>query len=118
VGAGMGLKDLPLTYSEWLPARNTHLMKNLQKSAYSADLFKQYRKHLGVIRFKVLIEVQKLIVPYRVKELLHFSNFSFLTALLLMYKISRLIKIDWLLKNMLLPSDNKSQINELDIHPD
>ena len=117
VGVRMGLKDLPLTFREWVPVRNTHLIADLQMSDYTADLFKQYKKHLGAMRFKVLIEGQKLLVPGRVKELLHFSEFSLLTPVLPVYKISRLMKMDWLLKNILLPGDYKDQINELDIHP-
>ena len=34
------------------------------------------------------------------------------------YKVSRLMKMDWLLKNILLPSDYKDQINELDVPQD
>ena len=117
VGARMGLKELPQTYNEWLPLRETHLMNDLQKSNYTADLFKQYKKHLGAMRFKVLIEGQKLVVPDRVKELLQFSDFSLLTPVVPIYKVSRLMKMDWLLKNMLLPADYKAQINELDVHP-
>ncbi|HUR10708.1 MAG TPA: oxygenase MpaB family protein [Flavitalea sp.] len=117
VGARMGLKALPLTYTEWLPVREEHLQQDLQKSDYTADLFKQYKKHLGAMRFKVLIEGQKLVVPDRVKELLHFSDFSLLSPVVPLYKVSRLMKIDWLLKNILLPSDYKDQINELDVHP-
>ncbi len=115
VGARMGLKELPLNYIEWLPVRKSHLMEDLQKSEYTADLFKQYKKHLGAMRFKVLIEGQKLVVPDRVKELLQFSYFSLLTPVVPLYKISRLMKIDWLLKNIILPSDYKDQINELDV---
>jgi hypothetical protein len=117
VGARMGLKELPLTYTEWLPVREAHLMADLQKSIYTADLFKQYKKHLGAMRFKVLIEGQKLVVPGRVKELLQFSDFSLLTPVVPVYKVSRLMKMDWLLKKILLPSDYKDQIDELDVHP-
>src|ERR671913_2237841 len=118
VGARMGLKELPLTYLEWLPVRDAHLLDDLQMSQYTSDLFKQYKKHLGAMRFKVLIEGQKLVVPDRVKELLNFSDFSLLTPVLPVYKISRLMKMDWLLKNILLPSDIIDQINELDVNPD
>lgn len=117
VGTGMGLKELPSNYIEWLPVRDQHLLENLQKSEYTADLFKQYKKHLGAMRFKVMIEGQKLVVPQRVKELLDFSDFSFLTPAVPVYKISRLMKMDWLLKKVLLPSDYKEQIDELDINP-
>jgi hypothetical protein len=118
LGDRMGVKALPLTYTEWLPVRKAHLMEDLQKSEYTDDLFKQYRKHLGAMRFKVLIEGQKLVVPDRVKELMRFSDFSLLTPVVPLYKISRLMKMDWLLKNILLPSDYKDQINELDVHRD
>jgi len=118
VGARMGLKELPKTYIEWLPVRETHLLNDLQRSNYTADLFKQYKKHLGSMRFKVLIEGQKLVVPGRVKELLQFSDFSLLTPVVPIYKVSRLMKMDWLLKNILLPSDYKDQINELDVQQD
>src|SRR6187200_2931939 len=47
VGIRMGLKELPLTYIEWLPVRKAHLIEDLQKSEYTTDLFKQYKKHLG-----------------------------------------------------------------------
>jgi hypothetical protein len=118
VGARMGLKELPLTYNAWLSVRKAHLMEDLQKSEYTIDLFKQYKKHLGAMRFKVLIEAQKLIVPDRVKELLDFSDFSLLTPVVPLYKISKLMKVDWLLRNILLPADYKDQINELDIEQD
>lgn len=116
VGDRMGLKDLPKTYTEWLPVREAHLIADLQKSEYTADLFNQYKKHLGAIRFKVLVEGQKLVCPNRVKVLLQFTDFSLLTPVVPMYKVSRLMKMDWLLKNILLPSDYKKQIEELDIY--
>ncbi|MGC4103447.1 oxygenase MpaB family protein [Ferruginibacter sp.] len=115
LGTRMGLQELPLTYHEWLPVREAHLMADLQKSDYTADLFKQYKKHLGAMRFKVLIEGQKLVVPARVKELLQFSDVSLLTPVVPVYKVSRLMKMDWMLKNILLPADYKEQINELDV---
>lgn len=69
------------------------------------------------MRFRVLIEAQKLVVPDRVKELLQFRDFSLLTPVVPVYKISRLMKMDWLLKNVLYPPDYKDQISELDVHP-
>ncbi len=116
LGERMKLKGLPLTYTEWQPMRKEHLMADLQKSEYSSDLFKQYKKHLGSTRYKILIEGQKLVVPDRVKELLHFTDFSVLKLLIPVYKLSRLIHIDRLFKTFLLPQAYKDQINELDIH--
>ena len=116
VGKRMGLKALPPHYLEWLPVRESHLMQDLQVSEYTTDLFKQYKKHLGIMRFKVLVEGQKLVIPEKVRELLHFSRFSLLTPAVPLYKLSRIIKLDWLFKTLLLPSEYKEEINALDIH--
>lgn len=115
VGMRMGLKDLPPTYIDWLPVREAHLMGNLQESKYTKDLFKQYKKHLGTFRFRVLIEGQKLVCPNRVKTLLQFGKLSLLTPVVPMYKVSRLMKMDGVVKSILLPSDYKEQIKELDL---
>lgn len=117
VGDRMGLTALPRTYADWLPARDAHMLNDLKMSNYTEDLFRQYKKHLGAMRFRVLIEGQKLVVPQRVKELLRFSDFSLLSPAVPLYKVSRLMKMDWLLKNILLPSDYKDQIAELDVEP-
>lgn len=114
VGIRMGLKELPSTYLEWLPERESHLIENLKASKYTFDLFKQYKKHLGLLRYKVLIEVQKLVVPKSVKRLLYLSDFSLLSVVIPIYKISRHLKIDAYLKNMLLPSNYKMEIKMLD----
>ncbi len=118
LGIGMGLKSLPATYTEWLPVRNAHLIEDLEKSKYTDDLFLQYKKHLGAMRFKVLIEGQKLVIPDRVRNLLNFSEHSLLTPVLPIYKFSRLMKMDWLFKSFLFPTAYKAQIKELDVKTD
>lgn len=115
VGERMGLKDLPRTYVEWLPLRAAHLAADLEQSPYTTDLFQQYKKHLGAMRFRVLLEGQKLVVPDRVKTLLHFNHFSLLAPVVPLYKISRVLKLDWVLKTILLPADYKAQIEALDV---
>lgn len=116
VGTRMGLKELPDNYIDWLPVRDSHLQENLHKSEFTVDLFKQYKKHLGAVRYFVLIEGQKLVVPEIVKNLLNFSRFSTLTPIVPIYKFSRVIKMDKVLKNILLPSNYKAQIEELDVY--
>jgi hypothetical protein len=116
VGVRMGVKDLPPDYASWLPVREQHLQENLQKSNYTLDLFRQYKKHLGAMRFKVLIEGQKLVVPQKVREHMGFGNFSLLKPIVPFYKLSRMLKADWLLKNLLLPADYKEEIRALDIY--
>lgn len=114
VGSRMGLKCLPNTYEEWLTMRQRHLVQNLQHSDYTDDLFSQYRKHLGAVRYRVLLETQILVVPQSVQALLGFRKISLLFPLLALYKLSKKLKIDWLLKVIILPSKYKKEIKALD----
>ena len=117
VGTRMHINGLPPNFNEWLLMRENHLEQNLLKSHYSIDLYKQYKKHLGPIRFKILKEAQKLVVPHQVHELLKFQKLLFLKPLLVVYKWSRKLKMDWLLKSIILPSEYKAQIKKLDHVP-
>lgn len=116
VGDRMGLTELPRTYNEWLPVRETHLQNDLQNSKYTADLFRQYRKHLGSARYFILVEGQQMVVPPRVSLLLNFRKFSLLRPMVPLYKLSRKIQLDTLIKALLLPRAYKKQISELDVH--
>ena len=115
VGSRMGLKGLPATFPEWVKMREDHLNNNMDKSKYTIDLFKQYRKHLGPFRYVLLIEGQKLVVPPQVRRMLGLNKFSFLSPVIPLYKFSRLFKMDWLIKSAVLPSAYKKQIRELDL---
>ena len=115
LGTQMKLINLPLTYSEWLPVREEHLRDDLAFSPYTADLYKQYKKHLGPVRYLILKQAQILIVPERVNKLLSLGKIPFLLPVLQVYKWSRMIKMEGLLRNIILPSAYKEQIRELDI---
>ena len=117
IGVRMGLKGLPSNYTEWTIMRHEHLRLDLIKSDYTIDLYKQYKKHLGWVRYKLLIGSQQLVVPLHAKQLLNMGRFSWLTPVIVLYKWSRKIKMDWFLKSLVLPSAYKKQIKELDVEP-
>lgn len=117
VGTRMGIKGLPTNFDEWLLMRKDHLEENLLKTSYSIDLYKQYKKHLGIIRFTLLKEVQMLVAPAQVRTLLKFKKISFLAPILTVYKWSRRLNMDWLLKSIILPKEYKAQIQNLDQAP-
>jgi hypothetical protein len=114
-GMRMKLKGLAKTFDEWIKQREIDMQNDLEKSEYTTDLFKQYKKHLGSIRYFIVIEGQKLIIPERVGKLLGFSKISLLTFILPFYKFSRLIHLDGAIKKILLPKKYESEIYELDI---
>ena len=115
LGDRMGLPELPTTYQEWLPVREAHLQDDLQVSSYTTDLFTQYKKHLGSFRYKILIEGQKLVIPLRVKELLSFRHRNWLKPTMPLYKLTRQVGLDRLIKYFLLPNVYHDQIKALDI---
>jgi hypothetical protein len=117
VGQRMNLSKLPSTYNEWLQKRWKHLEYNLDHTPYTVDLFKQYRKHLGPARYFLLKEAQKLVAPRQVKILLKYSGISVLKPVIPVYKLSRMVKLDWFFKSIILPSGYKEQIRNLDVNP-
>lgn len=117
VGQQMNLKGLPEDLESFYRMRYSHLQKDLQNGDNTKDLFRQYRKHLGLMRYRLLLEAQILVVPEKARQLLHLRTFSVLKPLLLIYKIFRSMKADWLLKEIILPSSYKKEIRQLDSFP-
>ncbi|MEO6330802.1 MAG: oxygenase MpaB family protein [Ginsengibacter sp.] len=117
LGNRMKLKDLPENYSGWLMVREQHLQTDLEKSRYTIDLYEQYKKHLGIFRYAILLESQMLVAPPAVNKLLQPGKKSWLTPLLIIYKLLRKIKLDGLLKSIILPAEYKKSITALDEAP-
>jgi hypothetical protein len=115
VGERMQIKGLPRRYAQWLPMRRAYLQENLEKSPLTIDLYKQYRKHLGPFRYRLLLEAQAMVVPGPVRQLLGFRRLSLLGPLLLVYKGFRRLRLDGLLKRVLLPPAYQKEIRALDV---
>jgi hypothetical protein len=113
VGTRMGLTGLPHTYPEWEIMRGQHLQNDMVYSHFTADLFKQYKKHLGFARYLILKQVQVLVIPDRVNEMLQLGKTRFLVPALYLYKWSRFIKLDTFLITAVLPTAYKPQTKKL-----
>src|SRR5262249_16326047 len=113
MGMRMHIESLPDSYVEWLLARERHLDEDLEKGACTEDLFRQYRKHLGPIRYFLLREVQKMVCPPKVIKMLGFGPLL-IYSILVFYKWSRLIRLDGLMKSLLLPMKYKKEIRAID----
>jgi len=114
VGVRMGIKDLPSDYNAWLFMRDGHLQQNLAAGHFTKDLFKQYKKHLGNIRYRLMIMVQSLITPSRVVQLLEFGHGKSLIPVLYFYKFSAGFGVQKFLRNALLPKAYIVQIKSMD----
>lgn len=114
VGARMKLEGLPRNLNDWNKMREQHLVNDLIRSEFTVDLYQQYKKHLGGVRYTILLQVQYQLAPVRVSRLLLLHNRHWLSPLLKLYKASRLIKADSFLKSCLLPKKYKNQISGID----
>jgi len=115
VGNGMGLENLPENYFFFQKARKEHLNQNLEYSGLTRDLYNQYKKHLGVFRYKILMEAQLLICPKQVSDMLDLKGTSLLKPLVPLYKISRTLKMDSLFKPLIIPKNYMERVRQLNI---
>jgi hypothetical protein len=113
VGARMGLTDLPQNYKDWTIAYEQHLQNDTVFSDFTIDLYKQYRKHLGYIRFQILRQVQILIVPPKINQLLSLGRIRFIIPVLWVYRLSRKFKLGVLIIKMVLPKVYGAQVENL-----
>ncbi|WP_342645680.1 oxygenase MpaB family protein [Mucilaginibacter sp. CSA2-8R] len=114
VGERMGITGLPQNYVHWTYMRESHLQQDMVKSKYTADLYKKYLQHLGWVRYLLLRQVQVILVPNAVREMLELNTLPLLKPVLWLYKVTRFMKVDWLLKEAILPAGYKLQIRSLD----
>jgi hypothetical protein len=115
VGLRMHLAALPENYEQWLLARQKHLDKNLMHSHFTTHLYQQYQKHLGWLRYRLLLQTQALVVPEQVQGLLDLSGGGLLRPLLKVYQLSRSLQLDNTLKSLILPNKYLDEIKNLDI---
>ncbi|PHN05149.1 oxygenase MpaB family protein [Flavilitoribacter nigricans] len=115
VGSRMGIGGLPQNLTDWEKMRQEQLHRDLQAGDYSKDLFAQYRKHLGEMRYRLLLESQILVVPPEVRNLLGLRKYSLLNPLISLYKLSRRVQLDWVLKELILPGRYKKEIKALNV---
>ncbi|MBD2700372.1 DUF2236 domain-containing protein [Spirosoma sp. BT702] len=114
VGAGMHVPDLPTTYAEWRIDRETHLNRDLVHSEFTDKLFRRYREELGNWRYDLLRQVQAILVPKQVSQLLDLPKKPLLTYSLSLYSLLNALGLRSFVQRVLLPTEYLQQIRSLD----
>lgn len=117
LGSRMDIPDLPQNFSDWEKMREKGLYQDLEYSESTAHLFRQYRKHLGRLRYFLLRELQGFVVPNRVQKLLKLRKSLIIKLLVPVYKLCRLVRLDWMFKTLIFPAKYLREIKEMDILP-
>jgi hypothetical protein len=80
IGRELHIPQLPATYQEWRKDRERHLDRDLAYSSLTKRLFEQYARQLGPWRYRILLEIQALIVPAQARALLRLHPKPFLVG--------------------------------------
>ena len=118
VGQRMGIPGLPGSYAAWRVARAQHLAADTAASLYTADLYRQYRKHLGPLRYGLLRAVQALVVPESVRAQLNLAGGAAVRPAVAAYRATRHLAASQWAKSALLPAEYRARIQALDTAPE
>lgn len=114
MGERMGIPGLPADYLAWETARLKVMEEDMVNSAYTIDLYRQYRKHLGWFRYKLLLEAQKALVPGEVNVMLRLGGNWQARLLFRTYRSLSHLRLQNILRNAILPGTYRKQVAELD----
>jgi uncharacterized protein (DUF2236 family) len=115
VGVRMRLKGLPESYEEWELMREDHLERNLGCGELTKDLYLRYRKSLGNFRYRVLLGGQALLAPARVRRLLSLPGGWWMRVVVFFYKVARVVRLEGMVKAVVLPRAYRAQVAALDV---
>jgi uncharacterized protein (DUF2236 family) len=114
VGEGLNVKELPECYETWQADRRAHISRDLAFSKHTALLYKQYRRHLGEWRYRLLLQVQGMLVPERVRRLLGLGRGSVLSALVGGYGYLEALGLRTPVRRMLIQPRYRREVEKFD----
>ena len=114
IGDELHIPQLPATYAEWQQDRRRHIIRDLTYSPHTKLLFQQYRRHLGIWRYQLLLEVQSLLVPAEVRRLLKLSPNFLLPGVIRAYGIVNQYNLQSVVHSLLIPPRYWAEVREFD----
>ena len=114
VGEGLNIKELPEGYEQWRADRRVHLGRDLAFSKHTALLYRQYRRHLGEWRYQILLQVQGLLVPERVRRLLRLRRGAVFSALVGGYGYLEALGLRPLIRRLLIQPRYWGEVEKFD----
>jgi uncharacterized protein (DUF2236 family) len=118
IGEGLYIPQLPKTYAEWRLDRRRHLLRDLHRSKHTSMLFQAYRRHLGMWRYHLLLEVQALLVPDEVRRLLHLNPNKLISGMVQTYGVVNRYNLQSLVHSLLIPPRYWSDVRRFDRRSD
>lgn len=113
LGQRMGLQQLPENYKNWEQARKAQLQHNLERTLFSTDLFLQYKKQLGPLRYRTMIALQWLLAPPKVRQLLCLGENHCTRYLVDLYSMVRIPLLQRHVLPLLVPGTYSAAVRKL-----
>jgi hypothetical protein len=114
IGEGLSISQLPEAYGEWRHDRRLHLVRDLTYSRHTAQLFRQYRVHLGAWRYYLLLQIQALLVPDEVRRLLRLNSNNLISGLAHTYGILTSFNLRSVVHSLLIPPRYWAEVRQFD----
>jgi uncharacterized protein (DUF2236 family) len=114
VGLGLGIPQLPPAYGEWRADRDLHMRRDLADSEYTAALYARYRAQLGPWRYRILRQLQSLLVPPVVADLLRLPRATWAHPAVTAYRAARALRLAPLARGALVPREYLGRVRELE----
>jgi uncharacterized protein (DUF2236 family) len=114
IGEALHVTQLPKTYAGWRLDRRDHLVRDLTYSKHTAMLYQSYRRHLGIWRYHLLLEIQALLVPPEVRRLLHLNSNPLISGLAQAYGLVGSGPLQSLAHTLLIPPRYWSDVRQFD----
>ena len=103
IGDGLHIPELPSNYAEWQVDRERHIDRDLVHSRHTSMLYDEYRRHLGFLRYCLLLQVQALLVPAKVRRLLRLNPNPMFAYLVGTYGIVETFNLQSVVHTLLIP---------------
>jgi uncharacterized protein (DUF2236 family) len=114
VGTGLGIPGLPTSYTEWKADRERHLRRDLVVGEATTVLYRQYRKHLGAWRYRLMRALQAILVPELVRSMLKLDTAEWLRPLVRVYPLLARAGLRSTIQELLVPSQHLASVRGLD----
>jgi uncharacterized protein (DUF2236 family) len=114
IGRGLGIVDLPPTYTAWKTDRARRLTEDLAWSPLTARLYEAYRHHLGPVRYELLRRIQAILVPSHLRTMLRLPTSVSGPSLLAVWRAIRALRLGPVVRRLVVPPPHWGDLGRLE----
>ncbi len=114
IGEGLGIPELPANYQTWQVDRERHLASDLVVSQHTHDLDRAYERDVGVWRMAIVRQLQAVLAPARVRELLGLPRRPWIRYFLPLHRVVVKLHLRRLAQGLLVPAAHLDALHALE----